>query len=70
MFSYHAFQYGWMPMPEKNSFGYSFWLDICATILLFLASFGLLMAAVFKTLLWHRPKLDPGLAEDMMLGRT
>ena len=58
-----------MPLPERNSFGYSFWLEVCVDMLLGYTFFATLLAFVFKTLRLSNPK-DMRVAEDMMLGRT
>ncbi len=58
-----------MPLPERNSFGYSFWLEVAACTLLGLTFVFTMLAFVFKTLRISNPK-DPKVSEDMMLGRT
>ncbi len=68
-FAFRARLYGWMPMPERNTFGYSFWLEVAANLLLMYTFTASLLAFIFKTLRLSNPK-DVKVAEDMMLGRT
>jgi hypothetical protein len=58
----------YMPMPYKNHFGYSFWMDFAVCILLGVCCMFCFLAAVAKTLHFKGPK-DPRYSEDMMLGR-
>lgn len=68
IFSSNAPLRNYMPMPYKNHFGYSFWMDFAVCILLGVCSVFCFLAAVAKTLHFKGPK-DPRYAEDMMLGR-
>lgn len=64
----HGFQLGWMPIPDKNSFGYSFWLDFTGTLLMIFAFLAAIMAAIFSLIVKHSHK-DARYSEDMMYGR-
>jgi len=59
----------YMPMAYKNSFGFSFWLDLAVCILLSLCCLSTFLAAAAKTLHIQGPR-DARYAEDMMLGRN
>ena len=63
----NGFQRDWMPMPEKNGFGFSFWLEFVASVLLVVAFICTLFAFVIKTM-WLYGDKDPRYSEDMMLG--
>ncbi|ELT95441.1 hypothetical protein CAPTEDRAFT_226282 [Capitella teleta] len=68
MFYSNSSRLTWMPMPEKNHFGYSYWMVVASTVMYILAFFCSLTAAVFKTLRRGMQK-DPRYSEEMMLGR-
>ena len=65
----NSYRRDWMPMPERNSFGYSYWLELTTTALLISAFMMTLIAAVLKVLDMTDEEKDTAYAEDMMLGR-
>lgn len=69
IFSSNGPRADYMPMYYKNHFGFSYWLDIIACILLSICSLTAFLAAIAKTLHMQGPK-DPNYSEDMMLGRV
>lgn len=58
----------YMPLADRNSFGFSYWLDLFVCILLGLSSFTVFLAAIAKTIHFQGPR-DARYSEDMMLGR-
>ena len=58
----------YMPLAERNRFGFSYWLDLVVCILLGLSSFTVFLAAIAKTIHFQGPR-DVRYSEDMMLGR-
>ena len=68
MFAYHAEQYDWMPMPERNVFGYSFWLECLTASLLLIGSMTNLLTGVFRVLQQYNPIVSERVADDMMFG--
>jgi len=58
-----------MPMPPKNSFGYSFWLYSIAAGLLIGSFVCNLLSGTFRVLLNLNPEVAEKVAEDMMMGR-
>lgn len=69
IFSSNGPRRDYMPMSYKNTFGFSFWLDLTVCILLGLSCLSVFIAAVAKTLHIQGPR-DPRYSEDMMLGRA
>lgn len=69
IFSSNAPLRNYMPMPYKNHFGYSFWLDFAVCIMLGICCITCFLAAVAKTMHFRGPK-DVRYSEDMMLGRV
>ena len=69
IFSSNGPRRDYMPMAYKNSFGFSFWLDLAVCILLSLCCLSTFLAAAAKTLHIQGPR-DARYAEDMMLGRN
>lgn len=67
-FYLNSYRRDWMPMPERNSFGYSFWLETTTAVLLFVSFILTLFAGVCKILDIGNEK-ETAYAEDMMLGR-
>lgn len=45
-----AFRRDWMPYPYKNDLGYSYWFEVVTAILLIIAFFLTLVAAILKVL--------------------
>lgn len=70
IFGYHAKQYDWMPMPERNTFGYSFWLEVVTIFILFLGAMTYMICGVFKILRKYNPLVAERVADDMMAGRA
>jgi len=66
IFSSNGPRRDYMPMAYKNSFGFSFWLDLAVCILLGLCCLSTFLAA---TTLYIKGAKDPRYAEDMKLGR-
>ena len=64
----HGFERDWMPMPEKNAFGWSFWLEFTAAILMTVGFVCTIYAGILKTF-WLHGDIDPRYSEDMMRGR-
>ena len=58
----------YMPMADRNHFGYSYWLDLVVCILLGFAGFTVFLAAIAKTIHFQGPR-DERYSEEMMLGR-
>jgi len=58
----------YMPLANRNHFGFSYWLDLVVCILLGLSSFTVFLAAIAKTIHFQGPR-DERYSEDMMLGR-
>lgn len=67
-FYMNSYRRDWMPMPERNHFGYSFWLELTTATMLFTSFVMTLIAAVCKILDISTEK-ETAYAEDMMLGR-
>ena len=68
MFYVNSSRLDWMPMPEKNSHGYSYWMVVVAAILYVFSFMCTFTAAIFKTLRMGLQK-DPRYSEEMMLGK-
>jgi len=68
IFSSNGPRRDYMPMAYKNSFGFSFWMELAVCILLGLCCLSTFVACVAKTLHIQGPR-DPRYSEDMMLGR-
>ena len=67
-FYLNSFRRDWMPMPERNTFGYSYWLEFATTCLLMASFLMTLIAGVLKILDISEEK-ETAFSEDMMLGR-
>merc|ERR1711976_505991 len=68
MFYVNSSRLDYMPMPEKNSLGYAYWMMVAGVILYTLSYLCTLAAAIFKTLRMGIQK-DPRYSEEMMLGK-
>ena len=68
IFTSNSFSPDYMPLPNHNHFGFSYWLDFTVCILLGMASFTVFVAAIAKTIHFQGPR-DARYSEDMMLGR-
>lgn len=66
-FYLNAFNPSWMPIPDKNHLGYSYWLEVAATALILLSFLIMVTASAFKALQASVTK-EPHFSEDMMLG--
>lgn len=66
-FYLNAFNPSWMPVADKNRLGYSYWLEMVATILILLSFIAMVIAAAFKALRASITK-EPRFSADMMLG--
>jgi len=66
-FSMNAFSHDWMPMPEKNALGYSFWLEVASCILLLICVVMGILAVIIKMVANRTPK-PANVADDMMMG--
>lgn len=67
-FATNAYRLDWMPMPEKNGLGWSYWLGLTAIILVGLCALATTMAAIFKTMKMKNEKANK-FSDDMMMGR-
>jgi len=68
IFTSNAPSRDYMPLADRNHFGFSYWLDLTVCILLGLSSFTVFLAAIAKTIHFQGPR-DDRYSEDMMLGR-
>lgn len=63
----NSFEETWLPLPEKNRFGWSFIIEASAVFLLFVTFLISILGSVFKFIARLTPK-EPMIADDMMLG--
>ena len=66
-FAMNCFSHDWMPLPDKNALGYSFWIEVVAVVLALISVVTAICAVVFKGIGSHTPK-ELHIAEDMMMG--